>query len=291
MLYAIVLNWNGEKVIASCLRSLLAARGIQIKVIVVDNASSDGSPEIVKRDFPDVELIINDRNLLFACGNNVGIERGMELGGQLFLLLNNDTEVDPDFAARMAAAMERDERIGIVGPTILYYDHPERIWYGGGDFYPVLWIPRHKNIRKPVGSVTDRGEDTAYVSGCALMVRREVFEEIGLLDPFYRIYCEDVDFCLRARSKGWRCYYEPAALVWHKVSSSSGGGLTPFKMEHRLASTYQLFKRFKPFWWRIMLFPVHAAAYIVLIVSLFATGRWGLVKGALKGALRIACGE
>lgn len=287
VLYVVVLNWNGGNVIAPCLQSLRVIDDPPLKVIVVDNASTDSSPEIVRKNFPEVELIINDRNLYFAEGNNVGLRRAMEMGGRFFLLLNNDTEVDPSFASRMVATFGRGSDIGIVGPKILYHDDPERIWYGGGDFYPFIWVPRHRNIRKLDGTFPERAGETGYVSGCALMVRREVIEDIGLLDPLYTIYCEDVDFCLRARDRGWRCYYEPTALVWHKVSSSSGGGFTPFKLENRLLSTYRLFVRFRSRRWRAFMFPIHGGGFLLLLFALLVTGRWRLLKGALNGVVRI----
>jgi GT2 family glycosyltransferase len=286
-LFVVVLNWNGESVIAPCLRSLLDVSGVDLGIIVVDNDSDDASAEIVRRDFPQVELIVNDRNLLFAEGNNVGIRRALEMGGEYILLLNNDTVVDPDFALPMIEAMRRDARVGVVGPQILYFDDPERIWYGGGGFYPLLWIPRHRDIRRLRAEVSRAAQETAYVTGCALMFRRDVALGIGLLDPSYGMYNEDVDFCQRAREGGWRCFYEPSAAVWHKVSASSGGGFTPYKMEHRLASTYRLFKRFKPLWWRILLLPLHAAALGALLVVLFVTGRWRLLGSAVRGIGRI----
>ena len=289
--YVIVLNWNGRNVIGPCLSSLAKVAAPRLEIIVVDNASSDGSADIVRREFPGVELIVNERNLLFAEGNNVGLRRAIARGGERFLLLNNDTEVDPSFAARMLEALEGDERAGIVGPKIFYDDDPKRIWYGGGGFYPIVWIPKHRNIRKLDGAVSEVRGETGWVSGCAMLVRSEVIEKIGLLDPTYTIYCEDVDFSLRARRAGWKCLYEPSAIVWHKVSSSSGGGFTAFKLENRIVSTYRLFNRFKPLWWRVPLFPLHALGFILLAGALLCRGRFTLLRGALRGAGRIMNGS
>jgi len=289
-LHVIVLNWNGGRVIGPCLRSLLSARGVILHVMVVDNGSTDGSPDTVGREFPDVELILNGSNLLFAEGNNVGIRRALELGAKYILLLNNDTVVDPDFARIMIETMRGDDSIGIVGPQIRYFDDPERIWYGGGGFYPLLWVPRHRDIRRLRTEAPREAGETSFVTGCALMFRSDVARGIGLLDPSYGMYNEDVDFCLRAGEAGWRCRYEPAAVVWHKVSSSSGGGFTPYKMEHRLSSTYRLFRRFKPLWWRVLLLPVHAVAVLLLLLALLVTGRWGLLTGAARGLGRIVRG-
>jgi GT2 family glycosyltransferase len=290
-LYVIVLNWNGEQVIGPCLASLKRVSEPPLEIIVVDNASSDRSLDIVRREAPDADVIVNERNLLFAAGNNVGLKRAIERGGSYFLLLNNDTEVEPSFAAAMLACLERAPDAGIVGPKILYDGDPKRIWYGGAGFYPLLWIPRHFNIRKIDGTFPGGGGETLWVSGCAMLVRREVVEAIGLLDPGYTIYCEDVDYCLRARRAGWKCLYEPSAVVRHKVSSSSGGGFTAFKLENRIASTYRLFSRFKPLWWRVLLFPLHALGFVFLLGALLCGGRFTLVRGALRGAGRVVRGN
>jgi GT2 family glycosyltransferase len=289
--FVIVLNWNGKDVIAPCLASLAKVSDPPLETIVVDNASSDGSAETVRREFPRVELIVNGRNLLFAEGNNVGIRRAIQRGAGRLLLLNNDTEVDPAFAARMLEALDESPRVGVVGPKILYHDDPKRIWYGGGGFSPLLWVPTHEHIRRIDGSFPERREETQWVSGCAMLVRRTVIDSIGLLDPSYRIYCEDVDFCLRARRAGWACVYEPRAVVRHKVSASSGGGMTPFKLENRLASTARLFRRFKPRAWRLAMAPLHAAAFAAIVLGLLATGRLALLRGALAGASRALRGD
>jgi len=289
--FVVVLNWNGRDVIEACLESLRKVKEPAIEVLVVDNASTDGSNELVRSMYPDVELIENESNLMFAEGNNVGIRRALERGARYILLLNNDTEVESDFLAFMLEAIERESTVGVVGPKILYYDTPGKIWYGGGSFYPLLWVPRHLNIRKTDGTFEDVGGETGYVSGCAMLVRRETFEDVGLLDPSYFIYCEDVDFCLRARRKGWLCLYEPRARVYHKVSSSSGGGLTPFKLENRIYSTFLLHKRYRPMWWRVLLFPVHLVSYLLMVVLLFITGKWKLLAGAFNGLRRVLRGR
>jgi GT2 family glycosyltransferase len=288
--YVIVLNWNGREVIGPCLASLARVTEPRLEIIVVDNASSDGSVEIARREAPSAEIVVNERNVLFAEGNNVGLRRAIERGGSLFLLLNNDTEVDPDFVARMLEALDRDPAAGIVGPKIVYDDDRNRIWYGGGGFIPFAWIPKHEHIRKIDGTFPERGGETAWVSGCAMLVKKEVIDAVGFLDPSYTIYCEDVDFCLRARRAGWKCLYEPRARVRHKVSFSSGGGMTPFKLENRIASTFRLYRRYKPLRWRILMAPVQGALFALLVVALLLAGRFGLLRGAIRGAARLSRG-
>lgn len=286
-LHVVVLNWNGAGVIGPCLDSLARVRIPPLEVIVVDNGSTDGSARIVRERYPGVELIENGANLLFAGGNNVGIRRALERGARAVLLLNNDTEVDPGFAQRLLEALD-DPSVGIAGPRIYYHDDPRRIWYGGGTFHPLTGVPRHRDIRRLDGPGTAGPGETGWVTGCSLLARREVFERVGLLDPSYRIYCEDVDLCLRASRAGWRIRYEPASRVWHKVSSSSGGGMTPLKLENRLASTALLFARHRPAWWRVLIAPVHAVGLAGLAAGLLLTGRWRLFAALCRGAARAA---
>jgi GT2 family glycosyltransferase len=281
--HVIILNWNGAGVIGPCLDSLRKVEDPPLEIIVVDNGSTDSSPQLVRDSYPEVRLIENGRNLLFAAGNNVGIEAALEEGAETILLLNNDTEVDPAFASEMLGAFD-DERVGIAGPRIYYYDDPSRIWYGGGGFNRLTGVPRHLGLRRTEGTFDDPPGDTGWVTGCALMVRREVFEQVGLLDPSYTIYCEDVDFSLRAASEGWSIRYVPSAKVWHKVSSSSGGGMTPFKLENRIASTWKLLSRHRSPCWRALVFPVHLIGFAGLLLGLLLTGRWKLLAAALRGA-------
>jgi GT2 family glycosyltransferase len=281
--HVIILNWNGRDVLGQCLASLESVTDPPLEITVVDNGSTDSSAGIVREGYPGVELIETGENLLFAAGNNVGIEAALEGGAEFILLLNNDTEVDPGFALEMLRAFD-DPGVGVAGPKIYYHDDPSRIWYGGGGFNRLTGVPFHRSLRRMEGSFDDRPRDTGWVTGCALMARREVFLGLGGLDPYYRIYCEDVDFCLRAVSDGWRLRYVPGAKIWHKVSSSSGGGMTPFKLENRIASTWKLFARHRPLWWRVLLFPLHAMAFTGLLLGLLLSGRWGLFSAALRGA-------
>ncbi len=283
--HVIILNWNGREVIGPCLESLLRVSDPPLDIIVVDNGSTDSSPEIVRQGFPGVELIENGENLLFAAGNNVGIEAALERGAEFVLLLNNDTEVDPGFASEMLLAFS-DPAVGVAGPKIYYHDDPERIWYGGGGFNRFTGVPFHRGLRRMEGSFEDTPCETGWVTGCALMARREVFVQIGHLDPSYTIYCEDVDFCLRAAAAGWSLRYVPSARLWHKVSSSSGGGMTPFKLENRIAGTWKLFATHRPLWWRALVFPVHVAAFLGLSLGLLLTGRWKLLSAAMRGVVK-----
>lgn len=217
----IVLNWNGLEDTQACATSLTRQTYPNARVYLVDNASADGSAEVLPRDFPQFTHIANKKNLGFTEGNNQVVARALSEGADAVLLLNNDTEVAPDFLQHLVTVVEADPQIGMVGPKILFYDEPERIWYAGGRADYAVWPPfTHVGENELDGPAFAASGDTDWITGCCLLVRAEVIREIGVLDPAFGFVCEDVDWCLRARRAGWRLWYEPKAEVWHKISRS-----------------------------------------------------------------------
>jgi len=222
----VLLSWNGCEDTLACLRSLARVEYERLDVLVVDNASSDGSAEAVAREFPGVDLVRNDSNLGYAGGMNVGIRRALEVGADAVLLLNNDTEVEPGFLLPLLAAMERNPRAGALCPKILYADSG-LVWYAGAEFDPRRGYngritgnrepsERHTSVR-----VTDRA------AGAAMLVPRAALERIGLLDEPLFAYGEDAAWSLRARAAGFTLLVVPESVVRHRVSAASGGESSP----------------------------------------------------------------
>ena len=238
----VVLNWNGRARLGACLDSLVLSDHPDYLVLVVDNGSVDGSADWV-RSRGDVELLALPHNLRFAGGNNAGAERAIELGARQLLILNNDTTVAPDTLSQLGAALQEGE-VDLVGPRIVYTTNPERIWYGGGIFRSRSGFVGHRAIRKPVSAGLDPAGPTDWVTGCALAIRADLWQELEGLDTGYYIYSEDVDFCLRARAKGARIGYCPDAVVNHEVSATVGGGGSAFKAYHRTRARRQLMRRY-----------------------------------------------
>ncbi len=244
----VVLNWNGRDFLDDCLSSVLASDHPDFFVLLVDNASTDGSVEWVQGAFEGVEVLALPRNLRFAGGNNAGIERALQRGADAIVLLNNDTRVDPGWLRALAEVLAAEEGVGVVGPRICYFDEPELIWYGGGRFIrPLGWV-FHRALRRRVDERADPAGPTDWVSGCALAARAEVWRRLGGLDESYYIYAEDVDFCLRARRMGVEIRYQPAALVLHKVSASVGGAVSAFKAYHKSRAGLHLLRRHLRVW-------------------------------------------
>lgn len=269
----IVLTWNGKALTLACLESLMSLDYGAVRIIVVDNGSADGTAEAVRGAYGNrVTLVENPANLGFSRGNNAGIRRALEDGAELVLLLNNDTTVDPALVRSLVEAILSSEDIGIAGPKIYYASPPDRIWFAGGEISLARGVSRHIGIRERDRGQYDEIRDVDYVTGCALMARREVFEAVGDLDPIFAAYYEDADFCMRARRAGFRVVYVPAGRVWHKISASTGGQLGAAKLSRKLRSTWVFLRRHAA-WHHWLTIPFGLAADALRIAVLVAAGR------------------
>lgn len=224
----IIVNWNGAQDTVDCIDSLRKinppAGGQNYKIFLIDNGSSDDSFSRFQSLYAgakDIELIKVNENLGFSGGNNIGIKSALGARFDYILLLNNDTTVEPDFLNELVKVAEGDEKIGIVGPKIYYYNEPNRIWFGGGKF---SWFGGGKHLQyDEMDNHPDETEPrkTAYMTGCALLIKSNVIEKIGLLEESFFMYYEDTDWCLRARKDGYKILYAPSAKIYHKVSRSA----------------------------------------------------------------------
>ena len=229
--FIIILNWNGWRDTVDCVESCRKLSYPSVRILIVDNGSTDGSEAILRERFPDLDVIRTGDNLGFAGGNNVGITCALERGAEYVWLLNNDTVVEPDALSGLVQVAESDDSIGMAGSKIVYYDDPERLWYAGAILDPARpHCPAHRGLgERDRGQYADTAE-TGYVTGCSLLARREMIEEVGLLDDDLFLYFEDVDWSARARRAGWRLMYAPASVVRHKESASTGGAVSPAVM-------------------------------------------------------------
>ena len=268
----VILNWNGLNDTLACLESLQKLDYDNFEIVVVDNGSRDGSPAAIRERFPAVTLIENERNLGFAGGNNVGLRHALERDADYVLLLNNDTEVAPDFLRRMVAAAEADASVGVIGPTIYYFERPNLIWSAGGD------IDRRRGQTRMVGLNTpDAGQfgseprPVDFVTGCALLAKRAVIEQVGLLDERFFAYFEEAEWCVRARRAGFRIIHVPEARVWHKIpldARDSSPAVHYYMTRNRL-----LFLRATGAPWRAWVH-VLIAEYLRTLISWSVKGRW-----------------
>ncbi len=219
--FIIVLNWNRAADTIECVRSLQGVAYSNLDVLVVDNASVDGSVTALGAQFPELRVIRNAKNLGYAEGNNVGIRHALSRDADYVLLLNNDTVVDKDLLHELVRVATTQPRAGIVGPKIYDYRDQTKIWFAGANIDWSTGDSPHLGLGEYDQGQFHQVLEVDRVTGCAMMVRRSVFERVGLFDPRYFLYYEDVDLCVRATKAGYTSLCVQTAKVWHKESSST----------------------------------------------------------------------
>jgi GT2 family glycosyltransferase len=212
LVYLVILNYNGMTWLEPCLKSLLRTNYRNFKIILVDNASNDGSVGLVRNLFPQVEIIINSFNYGFSEGNNIGIRKALSENADYIVLLNPDTRVEPNWLGKIIEAGEWAPLVGILGPVQLNYrDSDFNSWTKTALFAHL------DDLRNP-----EQANDwiaVEWVEGSCFVVKRRVFEDIGLLDPIYFAFYEEIDFCRRAGCRG----YQTAIVSGSRIHHHRGG--------------------------------------------------------------------
>jgi GT2 family glycosyltransferase len=211
----IILNWNNAADTIICLRSIDKLNYKSYYTIVVDNGSTDSSKQVIRQQFPDVIILDPDLNLGYAEGNNVGIRYAIANGAKYILLLNNDTIIDSDSLGQLVSAAETHADAAFLGPKIYHLDLPQRIQSAGGEL-DRLWRSKQRGL-----DTVDQGqfeiiEEVDYLIGAALLMSVDHLKTIGLFDPTFFMYREDVDLCMRARKCGFKVLFVPSAKIWHR---------------------------------------------------------------------------
>ena len=208
----IVLNYNGRKWLDACCQSLLATRYPNFRVLLVDNGSTDESVEFVRASFPSIDVIVNETNLGYSGGNNVGIEAALAHGTDYIVLVNPDTRVEPEWLEELIAVGEREESVGILGAVQLVYESNQLNSWTRSAFPELI-----DKLTSP--SIDLRWIPVEWVEGACLAAKRKVFDEVGLLDPIYFAFYEEIDFCRRAARRGWKV----ALVVRSRIHHHRGG--------------------------------------------------------------------
>lgn len=244
--YVIIVNWNRKKDTQACLSSLakIKKQNADLHVVVVDNGSVDDSVAGIRNKYPSVTVLATGKNFGFTGGNNVGITHALSRGADFIWLLNNDTVVDARALDTLTAL--HNPKVGICGSKIYFspghefhhdrYKEDERgrvIWYAGGlvDWHNMY--ASHRGVDEIDHGQFDTEEETQFVTGCSMMIRREVFDRIGMLDDRYYLYLEDLDFCLRAKKAGFSLRYVPSSVLWHVNAGSSSRPGNPLQQYYQ----------------------------------------------------------
>lgn len=220
----IIVNYCGGNDTCECIQNLRDNDYRMLEIYVIDNNSSDRSCEVIEYKYPDIKIIHLDENIGFGGANNIGIERAFGDGCDAVLLLNNDTVVERRAIGKLVAAIN-DETVSV--PLMLYYDEPDIVWYGGGHF-DSFGIPRHDYFKEPQIAVEKKQRPVSFATGCCMLIPKHVYERVGGFDITYFLYWEDADLSIRFAKNGIHILFCPEAIIWHKVSTSTGGEGSPF---------------------------------------------------------------
>ena len=228
----IIVNWNGVADTLAALGELEGIDGPPLRIIVVDNGSSDDSVEVLRREAPHVEVVETGENLGFAGGNLAGLRHAFESKDfGWVLLINNDVAVDKGFLPPLLQACLSPD-VGAAAPKIYYFEPRDLIWAAGGRLRLRETVTEELGQGMKDGPAFSRAADMTYLTTCCLLIPRDVVERVGPLDPVFFIGVDDADWSRRALDAGYRLRYVPDSLIWHKVAVSTGGSYTPFKTFH-----------------------------------------------------------
>jgi hypothetical protein len=286
--------WNQVDFTMRCLASVSALDYPEFDVLLVNNGSTDDTVARVRQQFPQVTIIDLPQNYGPTVGFNTGLRHGLEQGYPFVFLLNNDTTLAPDCLRRLIAAFDAGADVGMVMPKIFYAADPQRIWSVGGRRNRLTLEVSRPGQDALDGPRWQEAGDLDDVPGCAVVYRRELLADVGLLDEAYYLYYEDTDFALRVRRAGWRIRLAPDAHLWHAVSASSGGSHAPRERYWMARSSVLFFRRHARGWRLLFVLPWRFASALRWSVRLLRAGQREALRAywrGLRDGLRVAPAE
>ncbi len=262
---AVVLHWGDPSTTKACLRSL--AKNKRVDILVVNNT---GKPlGLTCRE------IVNDNNLGFSGGMNLGMNHSIKNGYARTLVLNNDTLADPDLVPRLSEALDTNSRLAAVAPTITYLNDPEKIWFGGGKTSKLSAKSPHSRLGEDVAClpIDKTVEIVDFITGCCVLFDNRALEQVGLFDEDYFLYWEDDDWCARAKSKGWELGHLPLALLRHEVSLGTGTA-SPDYLYYNIRNHFLFAHKNYSLQKRLIIFMFALGSGSATLIKQLVNGRW-----------------
>lgn len=288
----IIINWNSYELTKDTLLSLAQTSYKDYDIILVDNASSDGSREKLMEAFPNCIHLAAATNKGFTGGNNIGMRYAIAKQYPYLILLNNDVELAPDFLEPLITIMEKNPNIGAAQPLIYFHHDRNIIWNAGGKYYPFLGISKTIGYQKadPMHIAMQENKSIDWITGCAFMARTSVIKEIGLLWEAFFIYHEDVDWSLRIKEAGYQLAYVPSSVIYHiagmshKSKQKTKEGFVSPKVHYLNARNKIWFLKAHSPWYTIPTIIIYHAIYFFSIDFYFIFRlRWTKLKSLNKG--------
>lgn len=271
---AVVLNWNRTQDTVQCVHSLRKSDYPALDILVVDNGSAPEHYANLQAALPDTPILRSPTNLGFAGGNNFGLQHVLERGAEYALVINNDTLIDVQMVSQLVAAAEAHPRAGLVGPIIYYLAQPTEVWFAGYRFTHGIYVLRRGlNLQPPLRPV----EPVDFVSGCGVLIRRNVLEQVGLFSEDYFMYYEDLDYCFRVKEAGLEILCVTGARMWHAVSASTGGADSPLKQYYQVKSSLIFYRQHS-----------RGLKYLLNVFLRLTHAGYTLVRAILTGRLKVA---
>ena len=288
----IIINWNTYQLTFNCLKSLEACNYKNKTIFFVDNGSNDGSGDKIALEFSEINYIKNEKNEGFTGANNKALNIILKQSFDYVLLLNNDTEVEPDFLSLLAASMESDKNLAATQPLILDFPNKNTIWNAGGSFNTFFGLSktRYKGlIYKPKLKIE---RFTEWISGCCILVNIGVVKEVGLLDNRFFAYFEDVDWSIRMTNQGYKLGVVPKSIIYHHTSgstkknnTSNEGNLSPYAHYLNVRNHIYLIKKHTSFFNNIGSWIYQFLKITSYSIYFIFRGRFGKFKMVWRGVL------
>lgn len=238
----IIVNYNGEEYQKDCIESLEKMEFKDFEICVVDNNSTDNSAKILKEEYPWIQVIECDENYGFAEGNNIGIQYELSRGVEYILLLNNDVVLDSKLLDEL---LKKSDESTIVVPLIYYFKPENLIWYAGGEMSWKEATGWHYGIKCVDNYKYKNPTVVTYAPACCMLIPSNVFQKIGLMDEKIFMYFDDTDYCVRLQDAGYKIVYNPDAVLWHKVSSSTGGEKSKIQVYYTTRNHFYFIKKYR----------------------------------------------
>ncbi|MGU8928583.1 glycosyltransferase family 2 protein [Clostridium perfringens] len=284
----VIVNYNGVNDTLKCIESIRKNCEVSNEIIVVDNKSDEFNRKLLIENNKYYKLIFNDNNEGFARANNIGIKYALNKGYETILLINNDTLIEKNSLDIMYKKIKYNIDIGIVGCTILYNDNRDKIWFDGGEINWIKFLGEHDNMKKKYNCNVE-SRYVSFLSGCCMMIKREIFEKVGLLPEEYFMYFEDVDFCAKVLQNKYKLYVCRDAIIYHKVSAASGGEDSPFTIEWCNRNRIIFMKKYKcnsesklEFFYSVIYFIL---GRMIRFLQFVLNGDWTRAKALFKGCI------
>jgi GT2 family glycosyltransferase len=280
--FIVLLNWNGFNDTVECVNSIKKITYGNYEIIIVDNESENDFEKLENIYSNEIILIRSDVNLGFAGGNNLGIKYALKNDADFVLLLNNDTTVEPDFLdGLIKSGIEKE--FGIVAPKILNYYFPNIIWSAGGK---ISWLGA-SGYSFGEGKTTEKFIENRYVtfvSGCCMLINKEIFNNIGFFEEDYFLYCEDTDFCKRVIDAGFKILFVADSIVYHKINTSTKRDISYLPIYYQTRNRLYFARKFYIKYLSIIMLYIYISMFLKSIIWT-VIGQKNKIK-AVKTAIR-----